>query len=135
MIVGDLNAANLVYYSNSRGGPRLLMVDGFGEKSVVPLSSMSPWLNRHFIRRRYRRMLRHLARPVATWSMPRTDPRGDDSVAGVDIGAFASFGYAARDHRVGAEEPPLPPVGTSELVGFRLVHTVAHGIFETENPT
>lgn len=74
VIVGDLNAANLVYGSDSRGGPRLLMVDGFGEKSIIPLSSMSPWLNRHFIRRRYRRMLRHLARPVASWGMPRTDP-------------------------------------------------------------
>lgn len=74
VIVGDLNAANLVYGSDSRGGPRLLMVDGFGEKSAIPLSSMSPLINRHFIRRRYRRMLGHLARPISEWGMPRTDP-------------------------------------------------------------
>jgi hypothetical protein len=52
----------------------LVLVDGFGEKSAIPISSMSPALNRHFIRRRYRRMLRNLAQPVSTWGMPRTDP-------------------------------------------------------------
>ena len=74
VIVGDLNAANLVYGSDSRGGPRLVLVDGFGEKSAIPISSMSTVINRHFIHRRYRRMLRDLAQPVSTWSLPRTDP-------------------------------------------------------------
>jgi hypothetical protein len=74
VIVGDLNAANLVYGSDSRGGPRLLMVDGFGEKSAIPLSSMSRALNRHFVRRRYRRMLRDLAVPVSEWTGVRLDP-------------------------------------------------------------
>lgn len=74
VIVGDLNAANVAYGSDSRGGPRLLMVDGFGEKGVVPLSSMSRRFNRHAIRRRYRRLLRDLATPVANWTTPRLDP-------------------------------------------------------------
>jgi hypothetical protein len=74
VIVGDLNATNLVFGSDSRGGPRLLMVDGFGEKSAIPLSSMSRVLNRHFMRRRYRRMLRSLATPVENWTGPRTEP-------------------------------------------------------------
>lgn len=74
VVVGDLNAANLVYGSDSRGGPRLLMVDGFGEKGAIPLSSMSRAFNRHFIRRRYRRMLRSLAVPVENWTAPRTTP-------------------------------------------------------------
>lgn len=74
VIVGDLNAANLVYGSDSRGGPRILMVDGFGEKALVPLSSMSRRFNRHAILRRYRRLLRDLATPVAGWTTPRIDP-------------------------------------------------------------
>jgi hypothetical protein len=74
VIVGDLNAANLVFGSDSRGGPRLLMVDGFGEKGAIPLSSMSRVFNRHFIRRRYRRMLRDLSTPVEGWTGPRTEP-------------------------------------------------------------
>ena len=74
VIVGDLNAANLVFGSDSRGGPRLLMVDGFGEKGAIPLSSMSRVFNRHFIRRRYRRMLRDLSTPVEGWTSPRTEP-------------------------------------------------------------
>lgn len=72
VIVGDLNAANLAYGYDSRGGPRLLMVDGFGEKGVVPLASMSRRWNRHFIHRRYGRLLRDLATPVAQWTAPRT---------------------------------------------------------------
>lgn len=74
VIVGDLNAANLVYGSDSRGGPRLLMVDGFGEKNAIPLASMSRRLNRHFTLRRHRRMLRDLATPVAGWTGPRLEP-------------------------------------------------------------
>lgn len=74
VIVGDLNAANLVYGSDSRGGPRILMVDGFGEKALVPLSSLSRRFNRHAILRRYRRLLRDLATPVSGWTTPRIDP-------------------------------------------------------------
>lgn len=74
VIVGDLNAANLVFGSDSRGGPRLLMVDGFGEKGAIPLSSMSRAFNRHFVLRRYRRMLRDLAVPVSEWTGVRIEP-------------------------------------------------------------
>lgn len=74
VIVGDLNAANVAYGRDSRGGPRLLMVDGFGEKNAIPVSSMSKRINRHFIERHYRRLLRDLATPVSEWTTPRIDP-------------------------------------------------------------
>lgn len=74
VIVGDLNAANLVYGSDSAGGPRLVMIDGFGEKHAIPLNSMSRRYNRHTIRRLYRRMLRDLAVPLSEWTGVRTDP-------------------------------------------------------------
>lgn len=74
IIVGDLNAANVVYGSDSRGGPRLVMVDGFGEKAVIPLCSMSRRFNRYATERRYRRMLHDLATPVSGWTTPRLNP-------------------------------------------------------------
>lgn len=75
LIVGDLHAGNLVYGNDARGGPpRLLLVDGFGEKSLIPLGSMSRAINRRNTLRRYRRMLGHLAVPVSEWLPERTDP-------------------------------------------------------------
>jgi hypothetical protein len=56
VIVGDLHAWNLVYGSDSRGGPRLVLVDGFGEKNIVPRNSSSRFLNQWNNRRLYRRM-------------------------------------------------------------------------------
>jgi hypothetical protein len=56
VIVGDLHAWNLVYGTDSRGGPRFVMVDGFGEKLAIPLTSMSRRYNRHNTLRRIQRM-------------------------------------------------------------------------------
>jgi hypothetical protein len=67
VIVGDLHAGNIVYGSDSRGGPRLVLIDGFGEKNVLPRNSMSRWLNRHNTLRLFRRMRHILTRPVSTW--------------------------------------------------------------------
>ncbi|HEV7491995.1 MAG TPA: YrbL family protein [Rhodanobacteraceae bacterium] len=64
VIVGDMHAWNIVYGSDSRGGPRLVMIDGFGEKHAIPLSSMSRAVNRYRTRRLYRRMLAQLERLV-----------------------------------------------------------------------
>jgi hypothetical protein len=60
VIVGDLHAWNLVYGSDSRGGPRLVLVDGFGEKNIVPRNSSSRFLNQYNNRRLYRRMRKQL---------------------------------------------------------------------------
>ncbi len=60
IIVGDLHAWNLIYGSDSRGGPRFVMIDGFGEKNIVPLASMSRAFNRHRTLRRYARMREQL---------------------------------------------------------------------------
>lgn len=56
VIVGDLNASNIVCGRDATGAPRLLLVDGFGEKAAIPLASLHPAINRYFIRRRFRRM-------------------------------------------------------------------------------
>jgi len=71
VIVGDLHASNLVYGSDSRGGaPRLILIDGFGEKNLLPLKSLSRALNQRNTRRVYRRLREILTRPVASWGPP-----------------------------------------------------------------
>jgi hypothetical protein len=64
VIVGDMHAWNIVYGRDSRGGPRLVMIDGFGEKHAIPISSMSRVVNRYRTRRLYKRMLTQLQRLV-----------------------------------------------------------------------
>ena len=64
VIVGDMHAWNIVYGSDSRGGPRLVMIDGFGEKHAIPVSSMSRAVNRYRTRRLYKRMLAQLEQLV-----------------------------------------------------------------------
>lgn len=60
VIVGDLHAWNLVYGSDSRGGQRFVLIDGFGEKRAIPITSMSAWFNRRNTLRLYRRMREQL---------------------------------------------------------------------------
>ncbi len=64
VIVGDMHAWNIVLGSDSRGGPRLVMIDGFGEKHAIPISSMSRAVNRYRTKRLYKRMLAQLERIV-----------------------------------------------------------------------
>jgi len=73
VIVGDLHAWNLVYGSDSRGGPRLVLVDGFGEKNIVPANSISRAFNRWNNGRLYRRMRQQLIDLVKLPSAP-TEP-------------------------------------------------------------
>jgi hypothetical protein len=64
VIVGDMHAWNIVFGSDSRGGERFLLVDGFGEKHVVPFTSMSRHFNAHNTHKLYRRMREQVIRIV-----------------------------------------------------------------------
>jgi hypothetical protein len=64
VIVGDLHAGNIAYGSDSRGGPRFVLIDGFGEKHAVPFTSMSRRLNARNTRKLYARMREQLQREV-----------------------------------------------------------------------
>lgn len=64
VIVGDMHAWNIVHGIDSRGGPRFVLIDGFGEKHVLPRSSMSRTLNAWNTRKLYRRMREQLVRLV-----------------------------------------------------------------------
>ena len=63
-IVGDMHAWNIVYGTDSRGGPRLVMIDGFGEKHAIPVSSMSRTINRYRTRRLLKRMVEQVKKLV-----------------------------------------------------------------------
>ena len=56
VIAGDMHAWNIVLGSDARGASRLVMIDGFGEKHAIPLSSMSRAINRYRTRRLFARM-------------------------------------------------------------------------------
>lgn len=62
VILGDLHPWNIVHGSDSRGGPRLVVVDGFGEKHLLPIRSMSRALNRGNTERLFRRMRGNLVK-------------------------------------------------------------------------
>ena len=64
VIVGDMHAWNIVHGSDSRGGPRFVLIDGFGEKHVIPRSSMSKRLNAWNTRKLFRRMRNQLVELV-----------------------------------------------------------------------
>ena len=64
VIVGDMHAWNIVLGSDSRGGPRLVMIDGFGEKHAIPVSSMSRTINRYRTERLLKRMVEQVKKLV-----------------------------------------------------------------------
>ena len=64
VIVGDMHAWNIVLGTDSRGGPRLVMIDGFGEKHAIPVSSMSRTINRYRTERLLKRMVEQVKKLV-----------------------------------------------------------------------
>jgi hypothetical protein len=56
VVLGDLNGANLVLRDAGAAAARLVVIDGFGEKNLVPLRSMSRRWNRCNTRRLARRL-------------------------------------------------------------------------------
>lgn len=60
VITADLHAWNLVCEEKHGETPRLVMIDGFGEKNFVPLSSMSRRNNAARTRSKFRKMIKRL---------------------------------------------------------------------------
>lgn len=52
VIVGDMHPGNIVHGIDGRGGPRFVLVDGFGEKNILPYCSWSTALNARHTRQR-----------------------------------------------------------------------------------
>lgn len=62
VVLGDVHIGNLVYGYDPDGGDYFAIVDGIGEKNLIPLNSLSPAINRMSKRRRIRRMEAKIAR-------------------------------------------------------------------------
>lgn len=61
VIIGDLHGGNLLYGYDEAVGDHFVMVDGLGEKNLIPLNSLSRRLNRWSKKRRIRRLKRQIA--------------------------------------------------------------------------
>lgn len=65
LIVGDLHVGNVVLAHDDEHGERLVLIDGMGEKNLIPLNTFFPGLNRANTRDRLRRMRQVIARRLA----------------------------------------------------------------------
>ena len=65
LIVGDLHIGNIVLAHDEEHGERLVLVDGMGEKNLIPLNTFFPGLNRTNTRDRLKRMRQVIARRLA----------------------------------------------------------------------
>lgn len=65
LAVGDLHAGNLVLAWDAAHGERLVMIDGMGDKGLLPLNSLFPVLNRRHKRRRAERLRAAVGRIAA----------------------------------------------------------------------
>jgi hypothetical protein len=68
VVVGDLNAGNLVYGFDAEHGDHFVIIDGLGDKNIIPFSSLSRRLNRWGKKRRVRRIKTEIARIEAKYS-------------------------------------------------------------------
>lgn len=62
VVVSDVNPGNVVYGCGSDGVPRFALVDGFGDKNVIPLCSLSRRYNAYVLHRLQRKLMRRIAR-------------------------------------------------------------------------
>ena len=57
LVIGDMHAGNVVYAQHRGGGMRFMLVDGLGDKTLVPLLKLSPFLAGRARLRKTRRLI------------------------------------------------------------------------------
>jgi hypothetical protein len=57
IVVGDLHEGNILCGFDADGGDSLVIIDGIGDKTLIPVNTLVSALNRRSIRRRFARML------------------------------------------------------------------------------
>lgn len=62
IVFGEINMAGLMYTETRNQRPEFVIVDGVGEKLLIPLRSMSARINRNYIRKVQGRFLNEIAR-------------------------------------------------------------------------
>jgi len=61
-VVSDVNPGNVVHGRGSDGVARFALVDGFGDKNVIPLCSLSKRYNAYVLRGLQRKLMRRIER-------------------------------------------------------------------------
>lgn len=65
IVFGDVNIGGLMYTESRHQRPEFVLVDGMGEKLFIPLRSMSPRINRNYLRKVQRRLMAQIAQHQA----------------------------------------------------------------------
>jgi hypothetical protein len=77
IIVSDMNVGNLVYAFSKRHGNHFVLIDGLGNSNILPLKSLSRWINRRSKQKRYERLYKRINTRLdaAGFPMPPMPPR------------------------------------------------------------
>lgn len=78
VIAGDFHAGNIVHAWDETHGSHFVIIDGLGEKNVIPLCSLFPWINRHYKLRKIRRMKAEIDLLVKTFARTARAPDGSE---------------------------------------------------------
>jgi hypothetical protein len=74
IVVGAFTTPNIVLQESGAGERRLVMVDGFGADTFVPIYSFSSWANTQRNLKKYRRLIRRIKQQYGTAPLPRSPP-------------------------------------------------------------
>lgn len=64
VIVTDLSTRNIVYSYSGPNGPRFVLIDGFGEKNLIPFNSAFRWCHMRSKRKRLMRLVKAIQRAI-----------------------------------------------------------------------
>lgn len=57
IVFGEVNIAGIMYTESRSGRPEFVLVDGIGEKLLIPVRAMSAWVSGRYVRKVQRRIL------------------------------------------------------------------------------
>lgn len=61
IVFGEVNIAGLMYTEQRSGRPEFVLVDGIGEKLLIPIRAMSAWVSGRYVRKVQQRILAQVA--------------------------------------------------------------------------
>lgn len=60
IVFGEVNIAGIMYTESRNGRPEFVLVDGVGEKLLIPTRAMSAWISGRYVRKVQRRIMRDI---------------------------------------------------------------------------
>jgi hypothetical protein len=61
VVISDMNVGNMVYAFDDVAGYHFILIDGLGNANMLPLKTLSRWINRRSKRKRYERLYKRIA--------------------------------------------------------------------------